>query len=100
MNENSVFLESTWGGDVELIAASAILETYIYIYVCVANDSYKSQGSSVNEVRWSQIRAANYTCNSSIYITNFCVHYEPVKTMLNSPYLTYRLIDEMDLTDI
>ena len=95
MNENLVFRESTWG-DVEIMAASAILETDIY----VANNFYRIRGSSISEIRWSLLRAANYDCNhGSIYITNFHCHYEPVRSMINSSTSTYGMKLYIDITD-
>ena len=79
-------LEGTWGSDVEIMAASAILDTDIYI----ANNDYRGEGSLIREVRWSLLRASpSPNPNCAIYISNYCNHYEPVTSMLNSPTPTY-----------
>ena len=84
LSENLTLLEGTWGSDVEIMAASSILDVDIYI----ANDVYRKEGTLIPEVRWSLIRASpNPT--AAIYITNYCDHYEPVISMLDSPTPTY-----------
>ena len=84
MNENLVYLESTWGGDVEIMAAAAILRADIY----VANNFYRTGDLSINEIRWSLFRALkNENNKESLYITNFHEHYEPVKSMIKDTAL-------------
>ena len=47
--------ESNWGTDVEIYAASAILDPDVYI----ANNFYKTKESIIREVRWSLHRATD-----------------------------------------
>ena len=49
LDENLVFLEGTWDSDVEIMAASAILDADIF----VSNNDYLKPGSLIHEVRWS-----------------------------------------------
>ena len=82
--ENPIYMEETWGSDVEIMCASAILDADIY----VANNDYVPQGSQVPQVRWSLLRATpNPT--ATLYIANYCSHYEPVSSMVNSFAPTY-----------
>ena len=77
--ETPIYMEGTWGSDVEIMCASAILDADIY----VANNDYVPQGSHVRQIRWSLLRATpNPT--ATIYIANYCNHYEPVSSMVNS----------------
>ena len=50
--ENLVNRESILGSDVEIMAASALLDADIY----VAKNDYKKPGSMTREVRWSLLR--------------------------------------------
>ena len=84
LDENFVYLPGTWGGDVEIMAASAILNADIY----VANNDYRKPGSFIREVRWSLLRAS-LNPTATLYITNYGDHYEPVISMLNSPTPTF-----------
>ena len=84
MDENLICLEGTWGSDVEIMAASAILDVDIF----VANNDYLKAGTLIHEVRWSLLRASSNP-NAAFYITNFAKHYEPVISMINSPTQTY-----------
>ena len=80
---SNMSLGGVWGGDVELMAISAILETDIY----VAN-LYNQE--DVPEIRWSRIRSSNYeNATNSLYISNFDSHYTPVCKMINSDTNTY-----------
>ena len=73
--------EGFWGSDVELMTASALLKTDIY----VANRIYRTEDSIIPEVRWLRISSSNSNDGSSaIYIANYYEHYEPVTTMINS----------------
>ena len=71
-----------WGTDAELMAASALLQTDIY----VANSFYKTPESIVREVRWSLIRPSNNNNKThAIYIDNYNnKHYQPVTKMIDS----------------
>ena len=80
---SNMSLGGVWGGDVELMAISAILETDIY----VAN-LYNQE--DVPEIRWSRIRSSNHeNATNSLYISNFDSHYTPVCKMINSDTNTY-----------
>ena len=86
LRTSNMSLEGVWGGDVELMAISAILECDVY----VAN-RYNQIGNTF-EVRWSRIRSSdNSRTNAinSIYISNFGFHYAPVCKMFNSTTKTY-----------
>ena len=50
-----VYLDSTWGGYVEIMAAAAILRADIY----VANNFYRTGRLPINEIRWSLFRTLN-----------------------------------------
>ena len=89
LTENLVHIEGTWASDVEIMAASAILDADIY----VANSEYRSQGSLIREVRWSLHRASTNP-TATLYITNYVNHYEPVISMLNSPTPTYGIVPD------
>ena len=82
--ERLIFRESVWGTDVEILAASAILDADIY----VANNFYRTQGSLTRVTRWSLLRAQDNS-TGTLYITNYGHHYEPVINMLNSSTSTY-----------
>ena len=86
MVENLVYRESIWGSDVEIMAASALLDADIY----VANNDYRKPGS-----RGALELAQNYQPYCHFYITNYGHHYEPVVSMLNAPYLTYGTTDDI-----
>ena len=86
LRTRSMTVDGKWGGDVELMAISAILQTDIY----VAN--IYEQADEVSEIRWSRIRSSNLTqtdAANSIYISNFHYHYEPVCKMMNSTTKSY-----------
>ena len=93
--ENPIYLEGIWGSDVEIMCASAILDADIYI----ANNDYIPQGSIIREVRWSLLRTTTHP-TATLYIANYCNHYEPVTSMLNSLPPTYEIIsDEAQLVE-
>ena len=81
LSEKCMYNEENWGSDVELMAASAMLKTDIY----VANKIYLTNESIIPEVRWSRIRSSNDNSkDNAIYIANFFDHYQPVNRMINS----------------
>ena len=81
LNTKIMYKSGEWASDVELMTASALLNTDIYI----ANRIYKSTDSLIPEVRWSRIRPSNTNKqNSAIYIANYHEHYEPVTRMIDS----------------
>ena len=82
LDENLTSIEGTWGGDVEIMAATCILQADIF----VSTNNYRTGGSLIREVR---LLRANGKCDASIYITSYSNHYEPVISMINSPTLTY-----------
>ena len=91
LGQKVMYVPGTWGSDVELMAASAILETDIY----VANKIYRLPGSLIPEVRWSRISASNDNSKyCAIYIANFNDHYEPVTAMINSLTPTFSVDDK------
>ena len=70
-----------WGTDAELMAASALLQTDIY----VANKVYKPSNSIVSQIRWSLIRpSSSNSADFALYIANFHDHYQPVLKMIRS----------------
>ena len=90
MVENLVYRESIRGSDVEIMAASALLDNDIY----VANNDYRKPGSITREVRWNLLRATTNP-TATFHITNYGHQYEPVVSMLNSPYPTYATTDDI-----
>ena len=81
--------ESIWGTDVEIYAASAILDADVY----VANNFYRTKESIIREVRWSLHRATDNP-TAILYIQNYFDHYQPVVSMLNTNYKTYGTISD------
>ena len=93
LSQKAMYVAGTWGSDVELMAASALLRTDIY----VANQMYRTPDSIIPEVRWSRICAStNNSENCAIYIANFHDHYEPVTAMINSQIPTFYFEDKSD----
>ena len=91
LSEKCMYNTGNWGSDVELMAASALLKTDIY----VANKIYRTDDSIISEVRWSRIRSSNDNSkNSAIYISNFYDHYQPVTRMINSLTPTFNCIEK------
>ena len=85
LNERPTYLDGVWGGDFEIMAASAILQADIFI----ANNNYSMEANKyTSKVRWSLLRATKDT-NSSLYIKNYHEHYEPVVSMINSSTPTF-----------
>ena len=89
LTENLTSLEGTWGSDVEIMAASDILNVDIY----VANNDYRKEGTLTREVRWSLLGASTNP-TAALYITNYGLHFEPVTSMLNIPTPTYGSISD------
>ena len=86
LSRTCMYNNGNWGTDAELIAASALLQTDIY----VANKIYHSEDSDEAEIRWSRIRASNNNNNNhALYITNYSNHYQPVTRMINSHTPTF-----------
>ena len=63
LDEKLISMDGVWAGDVEIMAASAILEADIY----VATDDYTVEGSIVRDIRWSLLRACP-SPQAAIYI--------------------------------
>ena len=63
--------ESIWGTDVEIYAASAILDADVY----VANNFYRTKESIIREVRWSLHRATDNP-TAILYTQNYFDHYQ------------------------
>ena len=81
-----MYNDGNWGTDAELITASALLQTDIY----VANKVYCTEDSKVADIRWSRIRSSNINNkNHALYINNFSKHFEPVTRMINSQTPTF-----------
>ena len=76
--------EGTWGSDVEIITLSNILDVDVY----VANNFYGNKGNLQQEVRWSLLRGSKKP-TTALYICNYCNHYEPVTSMIDSSTPTY-----------
>ena len=92
LNEKMPHLDGVWGGDIEIMAASAILQVDIYI----ANDNYLNtlqESKFSHQVRWSLLKGSKDT-KLAIYIKNFANHYEPVISMINCPTPTFGIIEE------
>ena len=83
--------DRTWGTEVEILAASGILEAGIY----VATESKIVDDSSLfpfseRVIHWNRYSTApNSIGKLSIYIANFENHFEPVVNFINSIYPTY-----------
>ena len=54
----------------------------------VANNCYGNQGNLPREVRWSLLRGSKKP-TTALYICNYCNHYEPVTSMIDSSTPTY-----------
>ena len=78
LSRTCVYNNGNWGTDAGLIAASAPLQTEIY----VANKIYHSEDSDEAEKRWSRIKPSNNNNNHALYITNHSNHYRPVTRMI------------------
>ena len=80
-------LDGAWAGEIEIMAASAILNADIY----VANDCYRDRflhSKFSNSLKSSLLRAKPGT-DTALYIKHFDVHYEPVISMTYCPSKTY-----------
>ena len=86
LSRTCMYNDGNWGTDAELLTASALLQTDIY----VANKVYHTEDSKVADIRWSRIRASNINNkNHALYIANFSRHFEPVTRMINSQTPTF-----------
>ena len=65
----------TWGTDIEITAAALLLQTSIYVYGPWAEESYKWQKHSPDQVKDDPHR------DECIYITNCGNHFETVQEM-------------------
>ena len=84
--------ESSMGSEVEILAASAILETDIYVAV-EFNDSNEGSSYGIHQknITWRRYNASDsYYSSFAIYIANFRDHYEPVISLINSGCLHLR----------
>ena len=68
----------------EIMALSNILDVDVY----VANNCYGNQENLPREVRWSLLRGSKKP-TTALYISNYCNHYEPVTSMIDSSTPTY-----------
>ena len=85
-----------WGTEMEILAASAILETDIYVATeCDLVDNSSPFQMSRRVIRWCRYSAcSNYDHSCAIYMANFNNHYEPVEKFINSNYPTYAEEDQ------
>ena len=83
--------DGVWGTEVEILAASAILQTDIYVASeCELVDESSPFRFSKRFIYWNRYSATpNYDEKLDIYIANFQKHYEPVVNFINSVYPTY-----------
>ena len=91
LTEKAIHLDGVWGGDVEIMVASVILQVDIY----VANNNFSNtlqESKFSHQVRWSLLRGSKET-NSAIYIQNFEDHYQPVISMINCPTSMFGIIE-------
>ena len=71
-----------WGSEVEILAASAILET---ILLLLNTTTQLKDLHMVFTIRWCRYNASNsYDSSFAIYIANFRDHYESVISLINS----------------
>ena len=85
--EREIYRDGVWATDVEMMAASAILDTDMYV---ANNIIYTSNDKLILETRWSLIRSkVNDDRNPSLCITNFGHHFEHVISMINSHKPTF-----------
>ena len=86
LSRTCMYNNGNWGTDAGLIAASAPLQTEIY----VVNKIYHSEDSDEAEKRWSRIKSSNNNNNNhALYITKHSNHYRPVTRMIISHPLTF-----------
>ena len=77
-----------WSSEGEILAASAILETDIYVAV-EFNDSNEGSSYGIHQknITWCRYNASDsYYSSFAIYIANFRDHYEPVISLINSGF--------------
>ena len=78
--ESLISANGIWASDVEIMAASLILEAGIF----VATNDYMLEGSLGRKiVRWSLLRACPNP-QAALYITNYGCHFLPITSMINS----------------
>ena len=99
ISNSCMYQNGIWGTDAELIAASAILQSDIY----VANRTYTTSDTTPPDILWSRIRASNNNNNNNnnnyaLYIRNYFDHYEPVTKMINSIKPTFFMQDPNVIT--
>ena len=95
LDESMINIDGICGGDVEIMAASVILEVDIF----VANNEYRwdSHDKFLQVVSWKLMRA-NTLNKEAIYIKNFDLHFEPVTSLINSPAPTFGVVvDQINL---
>ena len=83
LQESMINIDGVWGVDVEIMAASAILQVDIF----VANSEYQrdSQEKFHQVVSWKLMRA-NMLNKEAIFIKNFDLHFEPVTSQNKQSY--------------
>ena len=82
--ESLISADGIWASDVEIMAASLILEADVF----VATNDYMLEGTLVKSVQWSLLRACPDP-QAALYITNFGCHFLPVTSMINSQSPTF-----------
>ena len=89
-----------WGTEMEILAASAILETDIYVATeCDITDDSSPFQMSNRVIHWCRYSASsNYDHSCAIYMANFNSHYEPVIKFIYSIYPTYAEEDQNVIT--
>ena len=92
-HDDVIYRESIWGSDVEIMAASAILNANIY----VGNNDYRMPGFVIRHMRWSLLRSTN-SPTANLYIKNFVLNYKPVVSMLRYPIPKYGTTTDEFLT--
>ena len=85
-----------WGTEMEILAASTILETDIYVATeCDLVDNSSPFQMSRRVIRWCRYSAcSDYDHSCAIYMANFNNHYEPVVKFINNNYPTYAEEDQ------
>ena len=91
MDENG-----SWGTEVEILAASAILDVNIYVASeCNTIHDNSRLGFTDRDIKWYRYSAApNYDEKFAINIANFQSHYKPVVNCINSDHHTYSNTDK------
>ena len=89
---------SIWGTEMEILAASAILETDIYVATeCDLVDNSSPFQMSRRVIRCRYSACSNYDHSCAIYMADFNNHYEPVVKFINSNYPTYAEEDQLNV---